>query len=159
MPTWSTPATRANNDIMTAAIINQQWIQNSLFLKNRPFANVVMSAIVNTTSTSFTELTESRITITTQGGNILMGACGIFSNSTVGTVNSFDLAIDGTRQGDATVGLTQITTPSNGFADNLSVIFPTVVAPSTGAHVCSLYWKVSANTGSILIRFFALEDR
>lgn len=154
-----TPRTWANQEFMTAALLNVQLRDASEFLKSRPFENVVLSAVVNTTSTSFAEITETRITLTCTGGNVMMAACGIFSNSTAAQTVTMDIAIDGTRYGDTTVGLTQVTSPNNGYGDCLSLIHFTSSAPSVGDHVFSLYWKVSANQGSFLGRFFALEIR
>lgn len=159
MADWTTPATWADQERVLASKINAQLIQNSLWLKSRPFASVVMTTIINTTSTSFVELTESRVTFTSTGGNVRITTCGIFSNNTAGTTNSFDLAIDGTRQGNATVGLTQIITPGAGYGDCLSMIVYTTTAPVAGSHTYSIYWKVSANTGSILTRLDAIEIR
>ncbi len=159
MPSWTTPADWSTQERVLASKLNAQLRDNLKWLKSRPFANVVMTATVNTTSTSFVELTESRITFTSAGGNIFMAACGIFSNSITGTINTFDLAIDGTRQGDATVGLTQITCPNNNYPDCLSLLYMTSSPPSADSHTYSIYWKVSANTGTILTRFAAIEIR
>lgn len=159
MPERTTPRTWANDDFMLASLLNTHLVDASMFLKSRPFGNTVMTSTVNTTSTSFTELTGSRVTLTTTGGNILIAVCGIFSNSTTGTENYFDLAIDGTRYGDATVGLTQITCPNNNYPDCLSMILFTSTPPSAASHTFSMYWKVSANTGTTLVRLFVLEIR
>jgi hypothetical protein len=159
MPTWTTPAIPANGDLVLSSFINEQLIQNSEWLKSRPFANVVMPAIITTTSTSFVELTESRITLTCTGGNVLIAACGICSNDTVASVTTYDIAVDGTRYGDTTVGLSQVTAPANAYPDCLSLVHFTSTPPSVGARVFSIYWKTSASTARILTRFFALEIR
>lgn len=162
MPDRTTPRTWSNNEFVRSSWLNTDLIDASLFLKNRPFGNTVMSAIINTTSTSFVELVESRVILTCTGGNMLLAACGISSNSTAGGITTYDIALDGTRYGDATVGLTQITshtTIAGGYADCFSLAYFTNTPPSAGSHTFSIYWKVSAGTTSVLTRFFALEIR
>lgn len=156
---WTAPGTWTYQEFVLASKLNTHLRDNSAWLKNRPFANTVMTTIATTTSTSFVELTESRATFTSYGGNVIIAVCGIFSNNTSGTTNTFDFAIDGTKQGDATVGLTQIYTPGTDYADCLSIVFFSTSAPSAGSHTYSMYWKVSSGTGSTQLRLFALELR
>src|SRR5689334_15175635 len=83
------------------------------WLKTPPTANYLVNqgSDYTTTSTSFVNVdgTNLSLTITTAGGNVLIGFSGVVSNTTVGTVTYLDVEIDGTRFAgdDGIVGIAQ----------------------------------------------------
>lgn len=140
-----------------ATDLNEQLRNNAEFLYSRPF-NYVNNTTQTTTSTSFVEMTSSSVALTSYGGNMLVIASGKAKNSGL-SANYFDLAIDGTRQGDATNGLTRVTTPAANYWDCVSMTWFTSTPPSAASHNYSIYWKVSAGTASGLFRVYVMEIR
>jgi hypothetical protein len=157
MPDYTTPRDWSDYELVRAGYLNTDVRDNFLFLKTPPFNNVTINAIVTTTSTSFVELTGATMTVTSQGGRMLIAACGVSSNSSAGATVTFDLAIDGTRVGNATTGLTAQQSPIANYPDNISAVHITDTAPSAGSHTYSVHWKVSSGTGSTITRLFAIE--
>lgn len=157
--TYYTPETWATNEIVKAPKLNRHLRDDMQYLKTPPFTSYTLPAIISTTSTSFVEVTGATVTVTSSGGNMWIAACGESDNSATGNTNTFDLAIDGTRQGHATTGLTTIVACGIQYADNVNLIFFTTTPPSAGAHTYSVYWKVSAGTGRTFLRLFAIEIR
>jgi hypothetical protein len=156
--TWNEPPkTWDQYAIVRAADMNTELVENMLFLKSPPFNSVMMASIVNTTSTSFVEITGASIAISTQGGNLFIAVCGIGDNSTSGATDTWDIAIDGVRQGNATTGLASSRASGVNYADCINMTICTTTPPSVGSHTISAHWKVSAGTGSALVRVFALE--
>lgn len=155
--TWTTPATWTDLQFVTAANLNTHLRDNLDWLKSRPLNQATMT-LQTTTSLSFVEMATSSIALTSVGGNILIAANGTVS-LTVPGVMYFDLAIDGTRQGDATNGLAWITTPVANYNDNLGIVFMTASPPSATSHNYSIYWKVSTGTASSVSRVYAMEIR
>jgi hypothetical protein len=156
--TWSEPPKTWNDyDLVRAADVNTELVENMLFLKSPPFESVVLPAVITTTSTSFVEMTGSSITIQTQGGNLFIGVCGIADNNTIGATDTFDIAIDGVRQGNATTGLGSCRAAAATYADCMNMTMCTPTPPSVGSHTISAYWKVSAGQANGLVRVFAIE--
>lgn len=156
--TWHAITTKSANEFITETVLNEQLRNNLEFLKSRPF-NEVNNTSRTTTSTSFVELTGSSISLTTYGGNVLIALMGTISNNTAGAVVYLDLAIDSTRQGDTTLGLGGTTAPFANYNDAVGLAFFSTSAPSAASHSFSIYWKVSAGTGSALLRTYVMEIR
>jgi hypothetical protein len=144
------------NLFVDADDLEAQLKENLEFLKERPF-NMVNNTVRTTTSTSFVEMVGSPVSLTSFGGNMLIVVNGKVSNTNAGTGSNLDIAIDGTRVGDASLGLTGITHPVANYLDCLSLVWFSSTPPSAGSHAYSLYWKTSANTLSGLIRLYVME--
>lgn len=143
---------------VNATTLNQQLRDNTEFLYARPF-NYVDNTTRTTTSATFVQMTGSGVTLTSYGGNMLIVANGKSSNSGAANVNYFDLAIDGTRVGDAANGLAYIHAPAANYNDDLNIVWFTSTPPSATSHTYSVYWKTSAGTASALVRVYAFEIR
>lgn len=159
---WTAPKNVIGGESSDAAFWNTYLRDNMTWLKSRPFISG-STGTVTTTSTSFVEMTNSSISLTTTGGYIFFWAVGWSSNATGGAVNTFDLAIDGVRQTHATFGATLIQGLTANYGDCLSLMMTTGggVGGSllgAGAHTCAIHWKVSAGTGSAALYMFALEE-
>ncbi len=159
MPDWNTPETWVLEEIVKAPKLNRHLRDDIQWLKAPPFTSYLTPALVTTTSTSFIQVTSCQVSVTSAGGNILIAACGESDNSAAGNINYWDLAIDGTRVGDASLGLSVITACGIQYADNISMTYFTTSPPSAGAHTYSVHWKVSAGTGRCFLRLFAIELR
>src|SRR5690242_1792515 len=101
MPTWTNPQTIYGGVPSKYSYLNTYLCENLKWLKARPF-NSVATGNISTSSTSFVEATNSNISLTTYGGNLLYWVCGAQYNSGAGAFNTYDLAVDGVRQGNAT---------------------------------------------------------
>jgi len=128
------------------------------WLKSRPFNTVTISS-TNTTSASFVQMTGSSASLTSVGGNMLIIFVGTVGNTGAGNTITLDLAIDGTRQGDASLGLVLVTTPVANYNDMCCMVFMTSTPPTATGHAYSVYWKTSAGTASVVGRLFVMEVR
>jgi hypothetical protein len=144
MSVWYTPKTFYAGTKPTYQEFNKYVRDNLLWLKTRPFDTAATGAI-STSSTSFVEATNSSLSITTYGGNVLYWVTGQSWNAGVGSFNTYDLAIDGVRQGHATYGVTIITTSAANFRDCLNLFMISTTQIDPGTHAASLYWKTSVS--------------
>lgn len=155
---WTTPPDFDGlTDLFTDADDFNTYLRDNLeYLFSRPF-NSVNNTTRTTTSATFVEMTGSSISVTGFGGKMMVIVNGKISNSTAGTNNYLDIAIDGTRVGDATNGLTIVTAPNVSYPDCVSIVWFTNTPPAAGAHSYSVYWKTSGGTLSGLVRVYAME--
>lgn len=146
---WTTPKTWSTGELVTAANMNLHVRDNlnALFSPNFGRSAYTSGANHTTTSTSFVNVDATNITfsVTSAGGMYWLGFTGrAFVNS--GVNNMFiDIAVDGTRLGDATNGLIRPTSTTAGG-------FFLVMAPATltaGSRTITLQWRVSAGTGTL----------
>lgn len=142
-------------DTDLGVLLNQQIRDQMLFLKSRPYNDVTIAA-TTTTSTSFVQMTGASVALTSYGGAILIVFDGTQSNSGL-NLNSWDLAVDGLRVGDATNGLTGIKTPVANRNDSIVLPFITTSAPPAGNHTYTVYWKTAAGTLSGAGRLYVTE--
>lgn len=143
---WTTPATWATGETVTAAKMNLHIRDNlnALFTPNYGNGDYTAGANHTTTSTSFAVVDATNITfsVTSAGGMYWLGFCGQAFGATTGVIPYFDIAVDGTRIGDVTIGLcrgSQSTT-----AATFTVIAPTVL--SAGTRTITLHWRTSSST-------------
>jgi hypothetical protein len=120
-----------------------------------------------TASTSFADIdgTNVSFTFTTRARRVLIGQMGSVAVNNVAGEVSFDVAIDGTRQGDA-FGIVYMQAAVVGEYMNCSFSYLTDVL-SAGSHTFKIMWRVgnAAHTATLLgsagsgmyARFFATE--
>jgi hypothetical protein len=157
---WTKPRPVYGGELSTYAFWNTFCRDNFTWLKTRPFTKSA-TGIVNTTSTTFVEMTSSSVAITTTGGYLLFWAIGGQSNS-AGSLNTYDLAVDGIRQGHATFGTTLMQGLLSNYNDNLNLMMITGGGVggsllAAGAHTCSIHWKVGSGTGGASLQLFVVE--
>lgn len=147
---WTTPASYTTGETVTAAKLNLHIRDNlnALFIPNYGNGDYTSGANHTTTSTTFAVVDATNITfsVTSAGGMYWLGFCGQVFGSTSAVIPYFDIAVDGTRVGDATIGLcrgSQSTT-----AASFTVIAPTVL--SAGTRTITLHWRVSTGTGTLV---------
>lgn len=148
-PVWSSPKTWAVGELVTAALLNAHLRDNLDFLKTPPTAAYILNETgdYTTTSTSFVNVDVAKLTlsITTAGGDVLIGFCGSILES-AGTV-FFDVDIDGTRTaGDD--GICTVTASSSTARTN-ATFFKLVQGLAPGLHLFKLQWKVNAGTATL----------
>ena len=147
---WTTPKTNWQvNEIVDADDMNAIG-DNLVALKAPPSAQYIQSAAdYTTTSTSFVDVDATNMahTITTTGGDVLIGGILPMTN-TVSIANVyFDVTVDGVRMG-GTDGLVVQTVPTALHAYVVSfMLFKTGL--SAGSHTFKLQWKVNSGTGRI----------
>lgn len=131
---------------------------NFAWLKDRVYNQTVIAA-TSTTSTSFVKMTGSDCAITTVGGDVAIAFIGTVWHSATGATSFFDLAIDGTRVGDATTGLSAIITTNINYNYTLMLWHQTNTPPASGSRTASLYWKTDTGTqnGRGWLWFFELR--
>jgi hypothetical protein len=155
---WSSPKNWNVGELLIASDFNAQLRDNMEWLKSRPFNTGTIST-TTTTSTSFVQMTGSSASLSSVGGNVLIIFVGGVSNSGAGNSSSLDLAIDGTRQGDASFGLVSVHAPVANYNDMCCMVFMTSTPPIAGSHAYSVYWKTAAGTLSGAGRLFIMEIR
>lgn len=99
---------------------------------------------VTTTSTSFTDLTGATVTLTTGARRCLVLFQCVANNSGAGNNTAFDIAVDGTLQGQ-TYGLALMAGTSNA---TITIPFLTAVL-SAASHTIKIQWRVDAGTGKV----------
>ncbi len=145
---WSTPYTSwVAGDQNTATAMNRIEA-NVVYLNIRPSSQYVLNqgSDYTTTSTSFTDTdtTNLALTITTNGGDVMVHFHGISTNSAA--VNTlYDVTVDGTRTAgdDGITGAAGTTRTTVSFTRLITGL-------SAGSHTFKLQWKVaSASTGTL----------
>jgi hypothetical protein len=101
---------------------------------------------VNTTSTSFVDLTGASVTITTAAVRCWVSVSLMAINSNAGNDVCFDVAIDGTRFANTTKGMAYM--QGNNAWEHISFSFFTNVL-TAASHTFKIQWRVSANTGGV----------
>lgn len=147
--TWTAPRTWATDELVTAALMNEQLRDNVDFLRNPPFASYLLNnSDYTTTSSSFVNVdnTNLSLTITTQGGPLLIGFYGsIYHSSASGRV-FFDVDIDGTSRVGGDDGLVVSTVSSTVSAVSFLVW---KAGLSAASHTFKLQWKTSTSTATL----------
>lgn len=149
--TWHTPQTWNTNDLVTATNLNEQLRDNMEWLKAKTSTNryVDESSDYTTTSTSFVNVdgTNLSLSLTTVGGDVLIGFASAVNYSASGGLIYFDVEIDGTRFG-LNDGIVLINSPTaNGTMNASFVVLKTGL--SAASHTFKLQWKVNSGTAKI----------
>ena len=146
---YTTPRTWTAAELVTASIMNTHVRDNLDYLKARPVARFadLDGTVANTTSTSFVDLTGASVSITTSGSSrLLILAQGVWSVNADLTTAYAAVLIDGTNQGDATLGNLHNQMRIAAMQTPWTIAFVTSAAVSDGAHTVKLQYRVSANT-------------
>jgi len=146
---WSPPRSWSTGELVSASLLNSHLRDNLEFLKTPPTALYTLneSSDYTTTSTSFVNIdgTKLSLTITTAGGDVLVGFCGCILES-AGSV-FFDVEVDTVRTaGDD--GLCVVSPSSSTQRLNAS-FFKLIQGLSAGVHTFKLQWRVNGGTGTL----------
>ena len=146
---WTTPTTVVTNDLMTASYWNTYVRDNLLALKSPPTASYEVNEASNytITATSFANVdsTDLSLSITTTGGDVLIGWNCTLNNNGASTINAFDVTMDGTRIGGDD-GIHALFVSNGTIPISFTYLKRSV---SAGAHTFNLQCKVSAGTATI----------
>lgn len=147
---WTSPKTFSVGELVTASMLNQHLRDNLEFLKSPPTAAYILneSADYTTTSTSFVTVdnTKLALSITTAGGDVLIGFSGVVINSSPSST-FFDVEVDTVRTGGDD-GLVCVTSPSAASRMN-ATFFKLLQGLAAGSHTFKLQWRVVAGTSTL----------
>jgi hypothetical protein len=146
--TWTTPKTWADQELVTADLLNTHLRDNLEALKEPPSGNYECdeTSEYTTTSTSFVDVDATNLvmTLATGGGNVMVHFHGNLQHSGSSGRIYLDVEVDGTRvagddgivwgAGDAIFDLT---------------FTRLITGLSAGDHIFKLQWKTSAATATL----------
>jgi hypothetical protein len=140
--TWTTPKTWTTEPL-TSLDMNTHIRDNLNALKNPPTVEASPNTTTSTSSTSFVNLNGTSLSITTTGGDILVGWTGFFRSATA-TYDTVEVALrfDST---DYLVGRTDDINYSQLAGTRL------ITGVSAGTHTLNLRGRISAGTAQIHI--------
>ena len=149
---WTTPKTWAVDELVTASMLNTHLRDNLNALKAPPTASVEVddSADYTTTSTTFTDVdAELELTITSAGGDLMVGFVGTIYHNTAAAYVYFNLALDDVDQaGDDGMFFAQ-PNKGNTHGDGAISFVYLLRSVSAGEHTITLRWKVSTGTATL----------
>jgi len=143
---WTEPRTWAVGEIVTSNLLNEQLRDNLTVLKSTNSTQYTLDESVDytTNSTSFVDVdaTKLSLSLTTTGGDVLVGFMGLVKNSSNYWM-WFDLDVDGNPYaGDD--GITGIYSQAS---ENKPVGFTVLLTDlSAGNHTIKLQWKAQNGT-------------
>jgi hypothetical protein len=148
---WTTPKTWNTGDPLTASDMNTHIRDNFEFVKTPPtgYYKANEASDYTTTSSSFANVDATNFvqTITTAGGDVLVGFSGTIKHSTAGQNVYLDVEVDGVRAaGDD--GMLQVSCPGTNYAFNATFV-RMIRGLSAGSHTFKLQWKTSAATATM----------
>jgi hypothetical protein len=147
---WTTPKTWVNNDPLTASDMNTHIRDNLNALKAPPTAQYTANEASNyqTTGTTFASVdaTNLNLSITTTGGDVLIGFHGTALNSTTG-VTMFDVLLDNTTRLGGDDGFFSTGGTANLY--QVASFVHLVTGLSAGTHNFKLQWRVSSGTTTL----------
>lgn len=152
---WTSPTTRSTNDLITASIWNTDLVNNLLALKSPPTASYVFGGPYSTTSTSEVDVdtTNLSLTITTTGGDVLVGWLSTFYMSVSGNTCTLNVTMDGANL--LSIGNVGQFNQANLIAGGFTALKTPVAA---GAHTFKLRWKVSASQANMMSGIFWVRE-
>ena len=146
---WSSPRSWSVGELVSASLLNSHLRDNLEFLKTPPTAAYALneSGDYTTTSTSFVNVdgTKLALTITTAGGDVLVGFCGSILQSAASVF--FDVDVDTIRTGGDD-GLC-VVSPSSASQRFNATFFKLIQGLSAGVHTFKLQWKVNSGTATL----------
>jgi hypothetical protein len=97
----------------------------------------------STTSTTYVDIPEMSVTLTTTGGDLIAWFSGVFYNSVASNVTYAALSLDGASE------VAQRYVAPSGAAEQIPIAtIYRFAAPAAGSHTVKARWKVSAGTGN-----------
>lgn len=149
--TWVNPVAGGALDLATGAIITETWVDgvaSDLLRLGGTTGAVTQSAYasgatstINTTSTTYVDLTDLSVALTTTGGDVIVVLIGSFSNNTVGGAVGIAISMDAATEVAPVL--------MNGAANNQPQTMTTIMkfaAPSSAAHTWKGRWNVANTT-------------
>ena len=148
---WTTPKTWSSEPL-TSIDLNTYVRDNQNHLKDRldsgASASASGSSNISTTSTEFVDADADQLSLslTTHGGDVLLGFTGTVQNSANGATTSLNVAVDGVNfvgnDGVTRHGIAR--NDENNRYQSLSFVI-LIRGLSPGAHTFNLRWKTTAN--------------
>ncbi len=144
--TWTTPRTWVTNELVTADVLNEHVRDNLNALKAPPTASYILGTSYSTTSTTYVNVdsTNLALTITTTGGDVVVGFNGAGVMAVLGNSGYLTVSMDNVNVAGA-YGITFLTSSAVvpiSFAFLLRDLSP-------GVHTFRLQWKVSGSTATL----------
>lgn len=152
---WTTIPAMTTGYLYTAADYNALVKGNLEQLKTRPVARTgshpVGQSIMSTSSTTWVDITGMNATITTSGSSriAIWGQIYFSGISTAQVV--FTAALDGTNQGDGTLGLGRAITANTADYEMANIMCLTNTV-SDAAHTVKLQVQLWSGTGTVTVR-------
>jgi hypothetical protein len=148
---YTNPTTQATDHIVTATEWNTDLVDNIRALKNPPSAHFEANEATDysTTSTTWTSVDATSgkfsLSITTTGGDVMVGFSGVVTKSTDGAV-FFDVQLDGGSHIGGDDGLAALWNSSG----RGTVTFLRLVPLAAGVHTFTLRWKVTGTNPAVI---------
>lgn len=152
MATWTTPKTWSTGEALTASDMNAHIRDNLDALKAPPTDNYECNEASDytTTSTTFVDVdaTNLNLTITTTGGDVMVGFYGTVKHSAASNnAIKFDVDLDGSLiAGDDGLIGTNFPAASQSRAVSFVVL---VTGLSAGSHTFKLQWHTASATATL----------
>lgn len=150
---WTTPKTWSSEPL-TSLDLNTHVRDNQNHLKDRLDASasrIIRGArAITTTSTAFVDVDSLNLalTLTTHGGDVLLGFTGSIKNQANSGTTSLNVAVDGVDY-IADEGIVAYQSAGSGGIRNTPASFVMLIAGlSAGSHTFKLRWKTSHNNTS-----------
>jgi hypothetical protein len=148
---WTTPATWAVDQLVTATDLNTHLRDNLNALKTPPSAHYEANqgSDYTTTSTSFVDVdsTNFALTITTAGGDVFLGFHGSVESSGPSGI-CFDVLVDGVAQVGGNDGIVRVR-PDSGSDGHCPSFARLVSGLAAGQHTFKLQWKTFSGTATL----------
>jgi hypothetical protein len=139
--TWTTPKTWYDNELVTAAMMNQHLRDNLNALKSPAGSHVFLNSVFDTTSTSFVDVPGASITFTSAGGFILvLFSCALACTAGTPTISLATQLDSGTDvvSAEQFIGST---------SQIMQVAFTVRYGGVPGSHTMKVRMKVNGGTG------------
>ena len=150
---WTAPKNWTTGEALTASDMNVHIKDNLNALKTPPTAHYECNegSDYQTTSTSFVDVdgTNLRLTITTTGGDVLVGFCGSVNNGTNPSgvyLNIHESVAGGVLVADD--GILSSWDPTTAAQVPISFVY-LVTGLAAGEHIFKLQWKVYSGTATM----------
>lgn len=153
---WSTPKTWGT-EVLTSADMNQYIRDNQNYLKDAlgsqtlPFENMPRNVTYSTNVTSWANVDPTNLTatLTTTGGNVLLGLQASCRTHTSGQID-LRVAVDGNN-------IFYIRIQRNEYHNNASFV-GVAYGLTAGSHVFSLQWKTTGGTNYLVAPLFWVRE-
>lgn len=128
--------------VMNAGATAPEWATNTA-TRNVTGSAVGSASGPTTTSTTFVDLTDMSVTVTTTGGDLIVWFSGAFANDTLGATILIGASLDGAAE----VGIIAVSAYVANYVIPISTVFR-FAAPSSASHTVKIRWRVDSGTGT-----------